>query len=101
MNRIQSSSPQAWIRRLAVPYLGVIAGLQWIDPVVSSMVLLKAANSLQMKGAMLPLAASISTLAMAATVLATGFLADRLGRRRVLIASLWLVVYPVRIPSRV
>ena len=93
MNRIQSSSPQAWARRLAVPYLGVVAALQWIDPVVSSMVLLKAANSLQMKGAMLPLAASISTLAMAATVLATGFLADRLGRRRVLIASLWLVVF--------
>ena len=93
MNRIQSSSPQAWIRRLAVPYLGVIAGLQWIDPVVASMVLLKAANSLHMKGAMLPLAASISTLALAATVLATGFLADRLGRRRVLIASLWLVVF--------
>ena len=93
MNRIQSSSPTAWTRRLAVPYLGVIAGLQWIDPVVASMVLLKAANSLHMKGAMLPLAASISTLALAATVLATGYLADRLGRRRVLIASLWLVVF--------
>ena len=37
------------------------------------------------------LAASISTLGQAATVLLMGFLGDRLGRRRVLIAALLVV----------
>lgn len=37
---------------------------------------------------MLALAASISTLALAASVISTGLLADRLGRRKVLMAAL-------------
>jgi MFS family permease len=41
-----------------------------------------------MTGSVLALAASISTLALAATVLPMGFLADRLGRRKVLLAAL-------------
>ena len=45
-----------------------------------------------MHGATLALAASISTLAQAATVLLMGFLGDRLGRRQVLMASLVLSI---------
>lgn len=77
-------------RSLAVPYLGVLASLQLIDPTVANTALVQAGRSLEMHGATMALAASISTLAQAATVLLMGFLADRLGRRRVLIASLLL-----------
>jgi len=77
-------------RSLAIPYLGVLASLQMIDPTVANTALVQAGRSLQMHGATMALAASISTLAQAATVLLMGFLADRLGRRRVLITSLLL-----------
>jgi hypothetical protein len=46
---------------LAVPFLGVLASLQLIDPVVANTALVKASQSLEMHGATLALAASIST----------------------------------------
>ena len=77
---------------LAVPFLGVLASLQLIDPTVANTALVKAGETLQMEGATLALAASISTLAQAATVLLMGFLGDRLGRRQVLMGSLLLSI---------
>jgi MFS family permease len=77
---------------LAVPFLGVLASIQLIDPTVANTALVKAGQALHMQGATLALAASISTLAQAATVLLLGFLGDRLGRRRVLMAALLLAV---------
>ncbi len=77
---------------LAVPFLGVLASLQLIDPTVANTALVKAGEALHMQGASLALAASISTLAQAATVLLMGFLGDRLGRRRVLIGVLLLAI---------
>jgi MFS family permease len=77
---------------LAVPFLGVLASLQLIDPTVANTALVKAAQTLHMQGATLALAASISTLAQAATVLLMGFLGDRLGRRKVLMGSLLLSI---------
>ncbi len=77
---------------LAVPFLGVMASLQMIDPTVANMALVKACQALQMQGATLAMAASISTLAQAATVLLMGFLGDRLGRRRVLMGTLLLSI---------
>ncbi len=77
---------------LAVPFLGVLASLQSIDPTVANTALVKAGAALQMQGSTLALAASISTLAQAATVLLMGFLGDRLGRRQVLMASLLLSI---------
>jgi MFS family permease len=77
---------------LAVPFLGVLASLQLIDPTVANTALVKAGAALQMQGSTLALAASISTLAQAATVLLMGFLGDRLGRRQVLMASLLLSI---------
>ena len=77
---------------LVVSYLGVLASLQLIDPTVANTALVQAGRALDMHGATLAFAASISTLAQAATVLLMGFLADRLGRRRVLAASLLLAI---------
>ncbi|MBU6249722.1 MAG: MFS transporter [Cyanobacteria bacterium REEB417] len=79
-------------RSLAVPFLGVLASLQLIDPTVANTALVKAAQALEMQGTTLSLAASISTLAQAATVLLLGFLGDRLGRRRVFAAALLLLI---------
>jgi MFS family permease len=75
-----------------VPFLGVLASLQLIDPSVANTALVKAAQALEMQGATLALAASISTLAQAATVLLMGFLGDRLERRQVLMAALLLAI---------
>ena len=61
-----------------MPFLGVLASLQLIDPSVANTALVKAGQALEMQGAMLASAASISTLAQAATVLLMGFLGDRL-----------------------
>jgi MFS family permease len=77
---------------LAVPFLGVLASLQLIDPTVANTALVKAGEALHMQGSTLALAASISTLAQAATVLLMGFLGDRLGRRQVLMASLVIAI---------
>ena len=79
-------------RTQAVPFLGVLASLQLIDPSVANTALVKAAQSLEMQGATLSLAACISTLAQAATVLLMGFLGDRLERRQVLMAALLMLI---------
>lgn len=79
-------------RALAVPFLGVLASLQLIDPSVANTALVKAAQALEMQGATLSLAASTSTLAQAATVLLMGFLGDRLERRQVLMAALLMLI---------
>ena len=68
-------------------FLGVLAAIQTSDPNVNSTALLRAAKSLDM-GSTAALAAAISTLALAATVITTGMLADKLGRRKVLSAAL-------------
>ena len=73
---------------LTVPFLGVLASLQLIDPTVANTALVQAGRDLHMQGSTLALAASISTLAQAATVLLMGFLGDRFGRRRMLVVSL-------------
>lgn len=79
-------------RALAVPFLGVLASLQLTDPSVANTVLVKAGQAFEMQGASLALAASISALAQAATVLLMGFLGDRLERRQVLMAALLLAI---------
>jgi len=86
------STPTAKLYRLAVPLLGLMAGIQSADPNIASTALVSASKSLTMAGSTQALAASISTLALAATVISTGLLADRLGRRRVLAAGLILAI---------
>lgn len=77
---------------LAVVFLGVLASIQLIDPAVANIAIVEAGKSLNMTGTVLALAASISTLALAATVLPMGMLADRLGRRKILIVALGFAV---------
>ena len=84
-----SSSASASGRRalIAILFLGFLAGVQSSDPNINSSALLRAATDLKM-GNSAALAASISTLFLAATAITTGMVCDRLGRRRVLVFSL-------------
>ncbi|MFM8773605.1 MAG: MFS transporter [Actinomycetota bacterium] len=70
-------------------FLGLLAAIQSADPNISSSALLTAGKALDM-GTLSALAASISTFVLAATVITTGMMADRLGRRKILMAALLL-----------
>lgn len=76
---------------LALIFLGLFAALQGADPNIASTALLSAGKDLQF-GAATALAASVSTLALAATVITTGMVADRLGRKKIILASMLLLV---------
>lgn len=67
---------------IALAFLGVLGAIQGSDPNIASTALVGAARGLDM--ASTSLAASISTLALAATAISTGLMADSLGRRKVL-----------------
>jgi len=84
------SSPGASSGRkalIAILFLGFLAGVQSSDPNINSSAILRAATDLKM-GNSAALAASISTLFLAATAITTGMVCDRLGRRRILVFSL-------------
>ncbi len=85
-----TSAPSGPASRLAVPLLGLIAGLQMADPTIANIILVPAGQELSFTPAQSALAASISTLALAAAVLASGFVADRIGRRKLLIGAMFL-----------
>jgi len=76
------------VSKFAVPFLGLLAAVQGSGPNIASTALVGASRSLDMVGSTQALAASMQTLAVAATVITTGLLADRLGRRRVLMTAL-------------
>ncbi|MEY4997004.1 MAG: hypothetical protein RLY59_408, partial [Actinomycetota bacterium] len=76
---------------LPLIYLGLLASIQGADPNIASTALLSAGKDLQF-GGLTALAASVSTLALAATVISTGMLADRLGRKKIIIAAMLLAV---------
>lgn len=63
---------------------GVLGGLQTADPVIASLALPQAGKGLGMTASHLALAASISTLFLAATVVLIGAVADRIGRRKMM-----------------
>jgi MFS family permease len=72
----------------AVLLLGFLGGAQTADPIISSVALIRASSTLHFSASVTALASSISTLALAATVIASGLLADRIGRRRLLMVAL-------------
>lgn len=72
----------------AVPFLGVLAAVQGSAPNIAATALVGASRGLDMVGGDQALAASMQTLAIAASVITTGLIADRIGRRRMLIAAL-------------
>jgi MFS family permease len=77
------SVPEKGFRLGAVLLLGIIGAIQVADPIISSMALAKASDALSFDSSTQALAAGISTLALAATVIPGGLLADRVGRRLV------------------
>ncbi len=78
------------VSRLAVPLLGLLAAIQTVDPSVASTALIGAGRGLHMSSGVVALAASISTIAVAASVISTGLIADRIGRRKALVAALFV-----------
>lgn len=76
---------------VALIYLGFLAAIQGADPNIASTALLSASRELEF-GGLTALAASVSTLVLAATVISTGMFADRLGRKKVLLIALVLAV---------
>ena len=82
-----SRAPSRWL--VGAVLLGVIGGLQTVDVMVGTVALVKASRDLDLAPDVEAIAASISTLALAATVIASGLVADRIGRRRLL---LWALV---------
>jgi MFS family permease len=85
-----SSVPAEGFRKAAVILLGLIAAIQVADPLVSSLALAKASDELDFTASQASMAAGISTLALAATAIPGGLLADRLGRRNIIAFSLIL-----------
>ena len=59
-----------------------------LDPAIHNIAVVSAGNDLRMTGAERALAASIGTLCIAATILGTGSLGDRLGRKKIMLAGL-------------
>ena len=83
-----SASTPTPISRLVVPFLGLLGAVQGSCPNIASTALVGASRSLHMAGSTQALAASVQTMAIAASVISTGLLADRLGRRNVLMVAL-------------
>ena len=76
------------VSAIAVPFVGFVAGIQGASSNISSTALVSASRHLHMSGGVQALAASVQTLAIAATVISTGLIADRIGRRKMLMIAL-------------
>lgn len=63
-----------------------------LDPAIHNIAVVAAGNALHMTAAQRSLAACIGTLCVAATILATGSLGDLLGRKKVMLAGLLVVL---------
>lgn len=81
------TAPDKGFRRAAVILLGLLGAIQVADPLISSLALVKASDELNFSASTQSLAAGISTLALAATAIPGGMLADRYGRRLLLALS--------------
>lgn len=77
---------------LGIPLLGVLAAIQGSAPNIAATALVGASRGLDMVGGDQALAASMQTLAIAASVITTGLLADRIGRRRMLVIALLVAI---------
>ena len=72
---------------MGILLLGWIGAIKATGASLATVALVEASADLTMSSAQVTVAASIGTLAVAATVIATGLAADRVGRRRVLMLS--------------
>ena len=73
--------------RAAVPLLGALGALHASDPTIASTALVTASRAFEMPTGLVVTASSIGAMAQAATVVSTGMIADRLGRRRLLMLA--------------
>lgn len=89
---VSSRSPGKVPPTLAIIFLGYLGAIQVAAPNIASTALVSASRGLGMDSGQVVMAASVQTLAIAATVISTGLLSDRFGRRHVLMASLILGV---------
>lgn len=85
-------TPSAKATAIPVLFLGFMGALQMGDPIVASLALVKATQALNFDASQQALAASISTLALAATVVPSGVIADKIGRRKMLMGALILTM---------
>ncbi len=76
--------------RGAVLALAVASLAMSVDPSVHNIAFVGAANQLGMSGDQRSLVASIGTLCIAASILATGSLGDRMGRKKIMMGGLLL-----------
>ena len=74
--------------RAGVVLLGALGALHASDPTIASTALVTASRAFAMPTGLIVTASSIGAMAQAATVVSTGMVADRLGRRRLL---MWAV----------
>ena len=82
--------PETGFNQTSVVVLGLVGAVQVSDPLVASLTLVKASAELDFSASIQSLAAGISTLALAATAILGGVLADKLGRRNLLFFSLFM-----------
>ena len=77
---------------IAVPLalLALLAATQTMDPGIANIGLVEATRSLPIPATQVALAATIATMAASATVVSFGYIADRIGRRRLLMIALVL-----------
>ena len=78
--------------RISVLALASASLAMSVDPSVHNIAFVGAADTLRMSGSQRSLVASVGTLCIAATILATGSLGDRIGRKRIMLSGLALVV---------
>ena len=79
-------------KRGAVFALAAASLAMSVDPSVHNIAFVGAANELGMTGDQRSLVASIGTLCIAASILATGSLGDRLGRKKIMLGGLLLAM---------
>lgn len=72
--------------------LALLAATQTMDPGIANIGLVEATRSLPIPSSQVALAATIATMAASATVVSFGYVADRIGRRRLLMIALALAV---------
>src|ERR1039457_5225135 len=86
---VQAEAPTATMPG-AVLALAVASLAMSVDPSVPNIAFVGAANSLGMSGDQRSRVASIGTLCIAASILATGSLGDRMGRKKIMQGGLLL-----------
>ena len=94
MTQHAGSRPGADLRMpvLLLVLLGTLAGMKNTDSSLGSITLPSAAEAFHLSPSMQAFAASVTTLALAASALPFGSLSDRLGRRRILTIALCTLI---------